>query len=309
MASKNTGVIYQQVIDEVISAVQKEFEDHGVDEAVLHELQRLWETKLIDSHVADFPQVGGEEEYYEEAEPTIPYDQDYQPPPNPPQEDVYATSYAPALGQMLPGGPTVAANLASLANSSTHAPGDADRGIDSNFGRPQPYLYSHPGGGPPTAVNQVAVSYPPTGTIVPGPSTTTPQNSNAPPATNPGNIPQHDGADDNEPSTVSATESSPITTTITLDKRVLTRTQVDGDTGPTPTAEDDEDAINSDLDDSDDEEGNNGGTGEETEHIIICQYDKVTRQKNRWKCILRDGILLLDGKDYLFHKATAEFEW
>ncbi|KAJ1968438.1 transcription factor IIA subunit alpha [Dispira parvispora] len=308
MASKNTGVIYQQVIDEVISAVQKEFEDHGVDEAVLHELQRLWETKLIDSHVADFPQVAGEEEYYEEAEPAIPYDQDYQPPPNPPQEDVYTTAaYTPTLGQMLPGGgPTVAANLASLANSSTHAPEEADRGIDSNFGRPQPYLYSHPGGGPPTVVNQVAASYPPTGTIVPGQSTANPQNPNAPNA-NPGNIPQHDGADDTLQSTILASESSPMTAT--LDKHALAQSQVDGDAGPTPAVEEDEDAINSDLDDSDDDEGNNDGTGEETEHIIICQYDKVTRQKNRWKCILRDGILLLDGKDYLFHKATAEFEW
>ncbi|MCJ1391860.1 transcription factor IIA subunit alpha [Xylographa bjoerkii] len=72
---------------------------------------------------------------------------------------------------------------------------------------------------------------------------------------------------------------------------------------------DDEDAINSDLDDPDDnvvdeteEEGNQG-------EVMLCTYDKVQRVKNKWKCTLKDGVLTTGGKEYVFHKATGEFEW
>ncbi|KAJ2894226.1 transcription factor IIA subunit alpha [Coemansia aciculifera] len=69
-----------------------------------------------------------------------------------------------------------------------------------------------------------------------------------------------------------------------------------------------EDAINSDLDDSD-EEDDTEDNAEDSEHVILCQYEKVTRSKSKWKCVLRDGIMLINGRDYLFQKATGEFEW
>lgn len=27
------------------------------------------------------------------------------------------------------------------------------------------------------------------------------------------------------------------------------------------------------------------------------------------KCTLKDGVLNVNGKDYVFHKATGEYEW
>ncbi|CAG8559434.1 5287_t:CDS:2 [Racocetra fulgida] len=67
-----------------------------------------------------------------------------------------------------------------------------------------------------------------------------------------------------------------------------------------------EDDINSDLDDSDDD----GNTeGEETQNIILCLYDKVTRTKNKWKCQLKDGIMSVNGRDYLFQKGNGDFEF
>ena len=27
------------------------------------------------------------------------------------------------------------------------------------------------------------------------------------------------------------------------------------------------------------------------------------------KCVLKDGVLSVNGKDYVFHKATGEYEW
>lgn len=69
-----------------------------------------------------------------------------------------------------------------------------------------------------------------------------------------------------------------------------------------------DDDINSDLDDTD-EEGEDGEGGEEIEHIILCLYDKVSRTKNKWKCTLKDGIMLINGRDYLFARANGDFEW
>ncbi|KAL8780310.1 MAG: hypothetical protein Q9213_006534 [Squamulea squamosa] len=61
--------------------------------------------------------------------------------------------------------------------------------------------------------------------------------------------------------------------------------------------EEDEDAINSDLDDPDDdvveEEGEDSNQGQ----IMLCTYDKVQRVKNKWKCILKDGVLTTGGKE------------
>jgi len=72
----------------------------------------------------------------------------------------------------------------------------------------------------------------------------------------------------------------------------------------------DSEAINSDLDDSDtegEEEAEEGVAGETD--IVFCTYDKVARVKNKWKCILKDGMIHINGKDYLFSKCTGEFEW
>ena len=45
------------------------------------------------------------------------------------------------------------------------------------------------------------------------------------------------------------------------------------------------------------------------ENLILCQYEKVTRTKNKWKCILKDGMLHINDQDYAFHRATCDFEW
>ncbi|KAJ3281040.1 transcription factor IIA subunit alpha [Borealophlyctis nickersoniae] len=70
-----------------------------------------------------------------------------------------------------------------------------------------------------------------------------------------------------------------------------------------PPANADED-IGSDLDDEDSEE-----EGGDVDNLILCQYEKVTRIKNKWKCTLKDGIVSVNGKDYLFNRANGDFEW
>lgn len=106
--------------------------------------------------------------------------------------------------------------------------------------------------------------------------------------------------------------------------------QVDGEDD-----EDDEDAINSDLDDTDEDREDSEVDEEGLSHIMLCMYDKVQRVKNKWyvdniyqhslapgmsraglginrhcrKCTLKDGVLTVNGKEYVFHKATGEYEW
>ncbi|TSN95655.1 TFIIA-alpha and beta-like factor [Bagarius yarrelli] len=47
----------------------------------------------------------------------------------------------------------------------------------------------------------------------------------------------------------------------------------------------------------------------DTENVIVCQYDKIHRSKNRWKFYLKDGVMCYGGKDYVFSKAIGEAEW
>ncbi|MEQ2276511.1 hypothetical protein XENORESO_001457 [Xenotaenia resolanae] len=47
----------------------------------------------------------------------------------------------------------------------------------------------------------------------------------------------------------------------------------------------------------------------DTDNVIVCQYDKIHRSKNRWKFHLKDGVMSYGGRDYVFSKATGEAEW
>ena len=74
--------------------------------------------------------------------------------------------------------------------------------------------------------------------------------------------------------------------------RLASIPQLDGE-----MEEEDEDAINSDLDSSSDEAGNNADEEDEEIDHVLCTYDKVQRVKNKWKCTLKDGIMSANGKE------------
>ncbi|KAK7033429.1 transcription factor IIA alpha/beta subunit [Favolaschia claudopus] len=74
----------------------------------------------------------------------------------------------------------------------------------------------------------------------------------------------------------------------------------------------DAEQIGSDLDDDSDDSENDAEDGEEAQaeiDMVFCTYDKVARVKNKWKCVLKDGMIHAGGKDYLFQRCTGEFEW
>lgn len=71
----------------------------------------------------------------------------------------------------------------------------------------------------------------------------------------------------------------------------------------------DSDDINSDLDDELDSEKSDDEETELEGQIMLCLYDKVQRVKNKWKCNLKEGVANIDGKDFVFQRATGESEW
>lgn len=155
----------------------------------------------------------------------------------------------------------------------------------------------------PTAVGQTSIlNFPRNGQPV-----TSPPRAYAPPvqsAQQPARIPQVDG-----PSESSDEEGSPSPPPSGAFAPRSTHPSLPQPAPPNPPVVDSE-AINSDLDDSDTEnedEDEEGGSGETD--IVFCTYDKVARVKNKWKCVLKDGMIHINGKDYLFAKCTGEFEW
>lgn len=114
-------------------------------------------------------------------------------------------------------------------------------------------------------------------------------------------------------------------------------------------SDDNIDGDDDDLDKGDDdkETDNEGGAEEEplnseddvtdeddapdlfdSENVVVCQYDKVliwslklfskfkliylfqiTRSRNKWKFYLKDGIMHINGKDYVFQKSNGDAEW
>jgi transcription initiation factor TFIIA large subunit len=73
----------------------------------------------------------------------------------------------------------------------------------------------------------------------------------------------------------------------------------------TDTNRDDEDPLNSGDDVSNDESSEMF----ETDNVVVCQYDKITRNRNKWKFHLKDGIMNINGRDYVFQKAVGDAEW
>ncbi|KAG6820806.1 hypothetical protein H0H93_011100 [Arthromyces matolae] len=297
--------IYRAVIDDVMANIKSEFDEYGVSEDVLAELQHKWENKVIASHVAEFESPTPAPA----AQPQQPHPLTYQHPsllmhphyPNPyalPQAGTNPVKTEPMDGRyMLHSG---------MPYSLPPLPGPV---LNNARAAAPPQTSQHPGG--QTGV----ISFP--RPLQPQPATSRTAYATAttqPPATAPASqpaqrIPQVDGPsessgdEDDSPPPPQGQMFAPRTAHPSLPQPRATTS------APAPPVVDSE-AINSDLDDSDtegEEEAEEGIAGETD--IVFCTYDKVARVKNKWKCVLKDGMIHVNGKDYLFAKCTGEFEW
>merc|ERR1712098_78868 len=83
----------------------------------------------------------------------------------------------------------------------------------------------------------------------------------------------------------------------------------DDDDDNDPDGEDDEGVEEEPLGSEDDISDEDASDLFDTENVVVCQYDKITRARNKWKFHLKDGIMNLNGKDYVFQRANGEAEW
>lgn len=369
MSNNVVGNVYQQVIEEVINASRVDFEEGGVDEAVLEELKKGWQQKLSQLEVAAFP-------WDPKPEPPAPA-----PAPQPQVQQAQDTlvqpaAYSqselspqpPAAAIALPGGPPDVQvkqepgikqepgvpNYHSTPAGSNLATQRALANIQQRYGdeKASSIGQSHAAGAaqrpsqPPQSIALPQQQYRP-----PQPNAV-PQQPQYPNSSQPGmRNSQVDGAGDGDEdyddiqgvlmqrdaagtlhelgrvdidrmmhsqilSNAKAMEGGGLM--LPLKEATKHRTanskkgkeragvaQYDGEDDDIA----DEDAINSDLDDSDEDQEEEEVDDEGLGHIMLCMYDKVQRVKNKWKCVLKDGVLTVNGKEYVFHKATGEYEW
>lgn len=237
MSNKIVPQIYRSIIDDVVRSVRVDFEEYGMEEEVLTNLQAKWEAKLLETRVADFARAPGSTATASpDGESSKPYMNSS--PPGPSQK-TYAHPFPPPSHDLA-------------------LPGQGKQGHGNGFGEdvrvkmePDDVLRIRGGAAPytePRAVNEQKLNISPV---------------------------------DRKPEPNAA--------------------------GLLPGDE----VIDSDLDDSDDELKDEGeGAEEEGEvDIVFCVYDKVQRVKNKWKTTFKDGMIHINGRDYLFAKCSGEFEW
>lgn len=94
------------------------------------------------------------------------------------------------------------------------------------------------------------------------------------------------------------TNSYPYPSTITSSSSAHATPRIPQLDGESEDEVADEDAINSDLDDPEEDEIDNEDE-DEVPQIMLCMYDKVQRTKNKWKCVLKDGVLTINTKEWV----------
>ncbi len=65
----------------------------------------------------------------------------------------------------------------------------------------------------------------------------------------------------------------------------------------------------SDEEDDDDDDDDNEFSATEVRDTITAQFEKVQRTKQKYKCIFKDVIIHMNGRDFVVRKMTAEIEY
>ncbi|XP_022789102.1 transcription initiation factor IIA subunit 1-like isoform X2 [Stylophora pistillata] len=329
MATSNVvPKIYSGVIEEVIKNVRDSFLNEGVDEQVLQELKQIWESKLLQSRAVDWMpaeghQINRPQQYTYPHGPPITHQiqapREAVPVPEAatPQQAasghtaiLYPSTHAHAISQMTAAASAatmaIPENLSQIQQGSTYVYPTA-RTIHSTpqVGNLQQHVINTAQPRTITGTQQVIRAQPQTA-IVHGAQTSAGrvpqqviqmsqlQTGNKHPSGVP--VIQVDGANDSDSDDDDDEDDDDE------DEDKKDKSQEGGEEG----AElEDEDPLNSDDDVSDDDPTDLF----DTDNVVVCQFDKISRARNKWKFHLKDGIMNLKGKDYVFQKANGEAEW
>lgn len=317
--------LYNTVVDDVISSVRDCFLDDGVDEQVLQELKSLWKTKLQASGAMDPPQL-------ELAMPPPPVLQNFQKTNGnnvlPKRNDAHLAQQSSSQNSGVEHGAP-----ANMQGSHSHPIMDPNNKVPVQLTLPaQPGI---PGSQPRSFTIQIPASalngnklhQVLTGPIInatislpqPLAATLLQQHINSALA---GQQNEFDGGGGGR------SGAAPFSLDGALDSSDDEGSNV-GDGSEDGAGDDDEDDESPDerAEEEEEERDDSGGAEEEplnsgddvsdeepgdmfdTDNVVVCQYDKITRSRNKWKFYLKDGIMNLSGKDYVFQKANGDAEW
>uniref|UniRef100_A0A8C9RMB0 Ral transcription factor IIA subunit 1 n=1 Tax=Scleropages formosus TaxID=113540 RepID=A0A8C9RMB0_SCLFO len=339
--------LYKSVIEDVINDVRELFLDEGVDEQVLVELRTLWESKLLQSkavegfHNDEHQQVlqAQREPVQVQQPPQQNQNQQVIPPATQqvPQQQVIVQD-SKILQHVNASGMSAAATAATLALPTGVGPYQqlvTSQGQVLQLMRvpngtqyiiqPQQHVVlqqqvlsqMQPGGVQGPVIQQVLAPLPggipqQTGVII-QPQQIVISGNKVPPNT--------------QVSTQSPTCVQPQAQQQPPVVQPPVMLQVDG-TGDTSSEDEEEEEYDEDEEEDKEKDGGEDGQVEEeslnseddvsdeedqelfdTENVVVCQYDKIHRSKNKWKFHLKDGIMNLNGRDYVFSKAIGDAEW
>jgi transcription initiation factor TFIIA large subunit len=291
MAASDVKKIYQEIINEVCTAVREALSEEGYDDHTLQELKSLWLTRLEHSKAL---------------------------------EPLQAASITDQATNREFRHPTT-----GDANSSSSLNNKQSIGVKRIHPASNAAITNSNISYATTTLNSGIISVPTTSTtqfnrpnFLPRPSNPTNLGNNTMKTSN-----QVDGANDEVISNKRGKKKS---------KMIKVSLQLDG-TGPPigDDEDDDEDSeaegndVGDDLDDDDDDDGNEEGREDpnplcsdddvseddepaelfETDNVVVCQYDKISRTKNKWRFTLKSGVMHIEGRDYVFSKATGDADW
>ncbi|CAJ2660919.1 transcription initiation factor IIA subunit 1-like isoform X2 [Trifolium pratense] len=342
-AASSTSQVYIDVIEDVMTKVRDEFVNNGgPGEEVLRELQAIWESKMMQAGAV----VGPIERTNGPNKPTppvhdlnVPYEgnEEYE---TPTAEILFPpTPLQTPIQTPLPGtGETPSYNIPT-GQSDYSSGNDTGANADLKGGRTGPYMQPPSpwmmNQRPPLDVNVAYVegrdeadrgaSNQPTTQVCGGSISFSSQHTNSKgkiPANlerlaSSSRIPQLDGPIPYEDDVLStpniynyggvysedyniANTPAPPEVPVSTPALVAQNEVVNDDEDDEPPLNENDDDDLDDLDQGDDQN---------TSHLVLAQFDKVTRTKSRWKCTLKDGIMHINNKDILFNKANGEFDF
>ncbi|KAJ8274833.1 hypothetical protein COCON_G00094580 [Conger conger] len=338
--------LYRSVIEDVINDVRELFLDEGVDEQVLLELRTLWESKLMQSKAVEGfhteeqqPQAQVQQVQHVQQQPQSQPQQVILPPAQQAPQQQVIVQDPKILQHMSATGMSAAATAATLALPTGVSPyqqiltsqGQILQVVRAPNGtqyliQPQQQVVlqqqvlpqMQPGGVQAPVIQQVLAPLQ-------------------------GGIPQQTGviiqpqqivlAGNKVQQNAQVMQAAAMAAqagqgaTQVQQAQAQAQAQVDG-AGDTSSEEEEEDEYDEDEEDDKDKDGAEDGQVEEeplnsgddvsdeegqelfdTENVVVCQYDKIHRSKNKWKFHLKDGIMNLNGRDYVFSKAIGDAEW
>ncbi|KAM5378045.1 hypothetical protein ACJZ2D_004656 [Fusarium nematophilum] len=314
MSNQLVGNVYQAIIDEVINSSRVDFEESGVEESVLEELRQGWQRKLTQLDVARFPW---------DPKPDPPPPAQAAPPPTAAAPTHAQAQFSPQLnvpqGLSLPGvnqpqGQNGIKPEANYVKTESAAPIKQEAGAQGNS---LPYqAYNSMDGKSNVAVNRAAQQLQAQYGQRAASSINAlhqQQQPQLPAAQQQGPAPQQQQQPGQQPTMTQQQQmyrQQMAATTAHQQQQQSANVQPHIRNGQTDGG--------SDMDGFEGVLMERGASGDLRE-LGTVEIDRMLHERilanaksmegGGLMCTLKDGVLTVNGKEYVFHKATGEYEW